>query len=236
MDIFGSGKLALFFIIIIFSLSFGYTFWRYFWFFRNPPRTIPKGENMVSPADGTVVYVKRVPPNEPIISVKTKKHIRVSDIVRKDLHEKKLVIGIFMSPFDVHYNRAPFSGQVEFVRHYPARLKNHYMTSMHWCSLIKHFPIYENSPHIVDNERTITRISGRFKTEPISCYVVQIAGGSVRGIDSYIQESEQVEKGKIFGMIRIGSQVDVIITCSDCMHVKVQPGDKVRAGETIIVE
>jgi phosphatidylserine decarboxylase len=236
MDIFSSGKLVLFFIITSSSLTFAYFFWRYFWFFRNPPRNIPKGENIVSPADGTVVYVERVPPNEPIISVKNQRHINVADIVRKDFHEKKIVIGIFMSPFDVHYNRAPVSGQVELVRHYPARLKNHHMTSMHWRSLLKRFPLYENSPHIVDNERTITRISGHFKTEPIACYVVQIAGGSVNGIDSYIQESEHVEKGTIFGRIRIGSQVDVVITCSDSMHVRVRPGEKVRAGETIIVE
>lgn len=236
MDIFSSGKLVIFFIITFSSLIFGYLYWRYFWFFRNPLRNIPKGENIVSPADGTVVYAERVPPDKPIISVKARKPIHVSDIFRKDLHEKKIVIGIFMSPFDVHYNRAPVSGQVAFVRHYPARLKNHHMTSMHWRSLTKHFPIYKNSLHIVDNERTITRISGHFKTEPIACYVVQIAGGSVSGIDSYIHENDPVEKGKIFGMIRIGSQVDVIITCSNRMNVTVRPGERVRAGETIIVE
>jgi phosphatidylserine decarboxylase len=236
MEILSSGTLVIFFTITISFITFGYFFWRYFWFFRNPARNIPGGENIVSPADGTVVYVERVPPNRPIISVKRQKHLRVSDIVRKDLRETKLIIGIFMSPFNVHYNRAPVSGQVDFVRHYPARLKNHHMTSMHWRSLIKRFPIYENSPHIVENERTVTKISGHFNTEPIACYVVQIAGGSVRGIDSFIQESEYVEKGKVFGMIRIGSQVDVVITCTDCMHIRVRPGEKVTAGETIIVE
>jgi hypothetical protein len=38
----------------------GYFFWRYVWFFRNPPRWPPPGENIVSPADGTVVYVNRL--------------------------------------------------------------------------------------------------------------------------------------------------------------------------------
>lgn len=228
--------MILFLIITASSITFGYTFWRYFWFFRNPVRRTPGGENIVSPADGTVVYVERVPPDRPIISVKKQKHIDVSEIVRNDLGERKLIVGIFMSPFDVHYNRAPVSGQVDFVRHYPARLKNHHMTSMHWRSLVGRFPIYENSPHILDNERTITKISGQFKNEPIACHVVQIAGGSVSGIDSFIQAFEHVEKGDVFGMIRIGSQVDVVITCKDCMHIRVKPGEKVRAGETIIVE
>ena len=189
----------------------------------------------MSPADGTIVYVERVPPDRPIISVKRQKHMNVSDIVRTELHEMKLIIGIFMSPFDVHYNRAPLSGKVDFIQHYPARLKNHHMTSMHWRSVAKRFPIYENSPHILDNERTITRINGHFKSEPIVCHVIQIAGGSVRGIDSFIQEGEHVWKGKTFGMIRIGSQVDVVITWKDCMQVRVRPGEKVRAGETVLV-
>ncbi len=49
-------------------LSFGaFLFWRYIWFFRNPSRSIPPGQNIVSPADGTVVYVKQVQPQEKVI-------------------------------------------------------------------------------------------------------------------------------------------------------------------------
>ena len=137
MEIYRGGTLALLLIVTVLSITLAYTFWRYFWFFRNPPRNIPRGENIVSPADGTVVYVKRVAPDEPIICVKKLKCIHVFDIVREDLNETKLIIGVFMSPFDVHYNRIPVSGQVDFVKHYPARLKNHHMTSMHWRSLMK---------------------------------------------------------------------------------------------------
>jgi phosphatidylserine decarboxylase len=56
-------------VLLVLALA-GYIFWRYFWFFRNPPRKAPYGENLVSPADGTVVYVKEVEPREPVISIK----------------------------------------------------------------------------------------------------------------------------------------------------------------------
>ena len=51
------------------GLAAAYLFWRYYWFWRNPPRTVPPGENLVSPADGTVVYVKRAAASEPVIVV-----------------------------------------------------------------------------------------------------------------------------------------------------------------------
>ena len=98
---------------------------------------------------------------------------------------------------------------------------------------MRRLPIYEKSPHIIHNERTVTKIKGVFRNQPISCYVVQIAGGSVNGIDSYVHEGALVEKGHIFGMIRIGSQVDVIITRPETMNIKVRPGEKARAGDYI---
>jgi phosphatidylserine decarboxylase len=231
-----SGALTLTFFLLTFLLAVSYFFWRYVWFFRNPSRCIPQGENIVSPADGTVVYVERVPADVPVISIKKKRALTISDIVREDLKGMKLLIGVFMSPFDVHYNRAPISGQVEFVHHHPALLKNEHMSSMHWRSLTRRFPIHEHSTHLIYNERTVTQISGVFKGEPISCYVVQIAGGSVRGVESYKPAGRRVTKGEIFGMIRVGSQVDLVMTWREFMSVKVKPGDRVYAGESLLIE
>ena len=64
---------------------------------------------------------------------------------------------------------------------------------------------------------------------------MQIAGWSVAGIDSYVEVGEEVSKGKIFGMIRIGSQVDLVVPYLPEMDVMVGPGEKVRAGETVLV-
>ncbi len=213
----------------------GYGFWRYIWFFRNPPRTAPPGDNLVSPADGTVVYVKEVKPWEPVLSIKQGVKASINDIVQEDLERPRILVGVFMSPFNVHYNRAPLSGAVEFVRHHPPRPVNRHMGHMHWRSIMKRRPIYQNSVHILANERTVTKFTGNFRGEPVSAYVVQIAGKSVHGIDSYLQPGAPVAKGELFGMIRIGSQVDLVVTRLPAMEVKVRPGDKVRAGETVLI-
>jgi phosphatidylserine decarboxylase len=234
MEIFGTLTIPLF--LIVFLLLLSYFFWRHVWFFRNPPRRVPPGEHIVSPADGTVVYVERVPANTPVISIKNNRALSVPDIVKEDLSEMKALIGVFMSPFNVHYNRAPMSGQVEFIHHHPAVLKNHHMGSMHWRSILRRHPIYEHSSHLIHNERTVTQISGLFKGHPLSCYVVQIAGGSVRGIESWVETGHRVEQGQVFGMIRVGSQVDVVLTWKEAMFIKVNPGDRVVAGESILIE
>ncbi|MEW6111399.1 MAG: phosphatidylserine decarboxylase [Thermodesulfobacteriota bacterium] len=211
-------------------------FWRYVWFYRNPERIVPQGDHVVCPADGTVVYAKRLDAADPVIVIKKGVEASINDIVREDSASPKILIGIFMSPFDVHYNRAPLAGVVQFVRHYPARTRNFHMTAMHVRTLLKRIPYEIGSLHILENERTVTRIAGLFKGSCIGCYVVQIAGGSVSGIDSHIHEGDSVSKGQIFGMIRIGSQVDVVVPALPDMRVRVRPGDKVRAGETILID
>jgi phosphatidylserine decarboxylase len=213
----------------------GYLYWRYVWFFRNPPRTAPSGENIVSPADGTVVYVTLAQPGEEVISIKKGVPAKVEDILKEDLDCPKVHIGIFMSPFSVHYNRAPLSGRVEFIKHHPPIRKNYHMGPMHWRTLLRRRPLYHNSLHIVGNERTVTKVNGEFQGESVPYYVIQIAGKSVHGIDSYTQAGEAVEKGAVFGMIRIGSQVDLVLAYKPEMQILAQPGDRVRAGETILI-
>jgi phosphatidylserine decarboxylase len=211
-------------------------FWRTVWFFRNPDRAIPAGSNVVSPADGRVVYVERLSPGQPVMSAKKGRAFCVTDIVREDLDGDKVLIGVFMSPFDVHYNRAPLAGRVASIRHHPPMFHNHHMTAMHWRCIARRFPFYAGSRHMVENERTVTRINGEFKGEPVSCYVVQIAGGSVRGIQSFVEPGAPIQKGERFGMIRIGSQVDVVMTGMPEMKLRVRPGQRVFAGESILIE
>ncbi len=222
--------------ILILLLLVAFVFWRYVWFFRNPPRTIPQGENIISPADGTVVYVKAVNPDEEVMVIKQGMSARIRDIVREDMDAPKILIGIFMSPFNVHYNRAPISGRVEKIVHHPPKTANFHMGPMHFRTLLNRLPFYENSVHIVENERTVTRFKGPYKGDEVSCYVVQIAAKNVHGIDSYIPEGGAVAKGQIFGMIRIGSQVDLVVPQLSGMQTKVRPGDRVWGGETVLVE
>ena len=212
-----------------------FLFWRYFWFFRDPPRAPPSAPGLLSPADGTVVYVKQVEPGAEVVVVKEGLSATVKDLTGEDASQRKLVVGIFMSPFDVHYNRAPLAATIGFVRRHPARGENAHMGAMHWRSLLGLEPRYAGSVHIVQNERAVTRFVSEYGGAPLSFYVVQIGAKTVNGIDSYFAPGERVERGATFGMIRIGSQVDLVVPWRDGFEVRVRPGDRVIAGETIVV-
>jgi phosphatidylserine decarboxylase len=213
----------------------GYLLWRNFWFFRNPERAPPDREGILSPADGTVVYVKRVAPGEDVVVIKQGLAATVKDIMREDFDQPKLVIGIFMSPFDVHYNRAPLASRIGFIHRHPANGGNAFMTEMHLRSLFGLSPRYAGSVHIVQNERAVTQFLGTYRGEPLACYVVQIGARTVNGIDSYYAPGQDVERAATFGMIRIGSQVDLILAWREGFEVAVREGDRVVAGETIVV-
>ena len=213
-----------------------YLFWRQFWFFRDPERMPPTALGVLSPADGTVVYVKKVAPGEDVIVIKQGVGAKVTDLMHEDFDHSKLVIGIFMSPFDVHYNRAPIEGDIGFVRRYPAmKGGNLHMGAMHWRTLMGLEPRYEGSMHIVQNERAVTQIRGEYAGAPLACYVVQIGALTVNGIDSYFRPGSRVARGATFGMIRVGSQVDLVLPWRETFDVRVKPGDRVVAGETILV-
>ena len=109
------------------------------------------------------------------------------------------------------------------------------MGRMHRRMLVRRPPYYEGSAHVVQNARTVTKIDGSLQGEAVSRYVVQIAK-TVDGIDSYVREGDSVERGAIFGMIRVGSQVDIMVNWRENMIVRVRPGDRVRAGQTVLVD
>ena len=70
---------------------------------------------------------------------------------------------------------------------------------------------------------------------PLRAYVVQIGALTVNGIESFVVPGTSVARGDRFGMIRIGSQVDLIVPWREGLRAAVAPGDAVRAGETIVV-
>jgi phosphatidylserine decarboxylase len=212
-----------------------YLGWRYFWFFRNPERVPPAADGILSPADGTIVYVRKVAPGEDVVVIKQGLSAKVEDIMREDFAQPKLVIGIFMSPFDVHYNRAPIAAKVGFVHRHPAIGGNAFMTSMHWRSVLGLAPRYAGSVHIVQNERAVTQFLGTYRGAPLACYVVQIGARTVNGIESYYAPGQTVARAASFGMIRVGSQVDLILPWRDDFEVLAAEGRRVVGGETILV-
>ncbi|MBU0701907.1 phosphatidylserine decarboxylase [bacterium] len=85
-------------IVILFAGM--YIWWRFYYFFRDPERKIPAGDNIVSPADGTIVYVKEINEGQIPMSVKKGKEIRLEEIanIQHNRFNKGYIIGIFMSP------------------------------------------------------------------------------------------------------------------------------------------
>ena len=216
--------LSLFVIILI------YLYWRFYFFFRDPGRNIPEGDNIVSPADGTIVYIRKVENNIVPISIKNKKEIKLDEILRFrniDLKFPYWIIGIFMHPTDVHVNRAPISGIVEKIIY--TKGSNLPMTMMWLRVLLKRKPYEFYSPHVFINERNTICIKGDF---PLC--ITQIADIYVNRIESWVNEGDEIRKGQKIGIIKMGSQVDFIFPCKPNIEIIGKEGQRVKAGESII--
>jgi phosphatidylserine decarboxylase len=162
-------------------------------FFRDPDRVAPPGEDLIlSPADGRIVDLREV----------------------KDAASgtTRMTLSIFMSPLDVHVNRAPVRGRVEEVRYQKGRFIAAYKDDAS-----------ENNER---NALTIIDPSGR-KVE-----VVQIAGVMARRIVCRVKKGDSLEAGERFGIIMFGSRVDVHLPPGS--RVEVAEGQNVRGGETIL--
>ncbi|AIJ05928.1 phosphatidylserine decarboxylase related protein [Methanocaldococcus bathoardescens] len=198
------GKYKKFFAIAVCSLLLFTVY-----FYRDPDRDITKGNNIIlSPADGTVEYIKFYKNGEAEVFKDGNYYVLN---VSKYFPNGCYVIGIFMSPLDVHVNRAPISGKVVYTKHidgsfYPAFLKD-----------------VEKI-----NERNVVII----KNGSDYIGVAQIAGFVARRCVLNIKEGDYVEMGERIGKIKLGSQTAVIIPSNYNITIKV--GEKVYAGQTIV--
>jgi phosphatidylserine decarboxylase len=181
---FVSGWLSLLFLLLIFCT---------FAFFRDPKRTVPAGPNViVAAADGTVM-----------------------DIIELDekqvLKTKTLRIGIFLSIFDVHTNRAPIDGKVIYRRHQEGL-----------C-------VDARRPDCSEKNESMT---WAFENPRVTIVVRQITGAIARRIVAWSQIGDELEKGERFGMIRFGSRTELCLPLNAEVLVKV--GDHVLGGSTVI--
>lgn len=194
------------------ALGVATVLWR---FFRDPERTSPTADDVVvSPADGQVIYVKRSEGGQIPVSEKLGRSYPLDELVRTPLdHGESWVVGIALSFLDVHVNRAPVQGHVALQRRFPGR-----------------FTSLKDPTAVFLNERATTVL----ERNGLQVAVVLIASRLVRRIVPYIEEGDDVTLGQRIGMIRFGSQVDVVLPRRDGLRVLVEPGQRVRAGETII--
>jgi phosphatidylserine decarboxylase len=201
---------ALVVVVVFLALFAG---WRFLFFFRNPKRNVTADDRLIlSPADGFVIYVRRVLPGEPVISVKEGRPILLDDLMTLDdpcLPRRGWLVGIYMSPFDVHYNRAPIRGFIRKISHgFPARSSGVNQNMFHGQSnlFFDLRPYWLGCDYLVQNERASYLIAN----EALSVYVTQIADRWVRKIVTF-RDQVSVAQGEVFGLIRMGSQVDLFV-------------------------
>jgi phosphatidylserine decarboxylase len=216
-------------ISAIFVICILYLYWRFFFFFRDPQRSVPEGEDsIVSPADGTLIYIKEILNDELFFSTKLNRNIRLQEFcANQDIKPPCYLVGIFMHPTSVHVNRAPIAGRIEKIDYMAG--KNLPMTLTWWRVNLKMRPYEKYAGHLFSNERNIVSITGKIKLA-----VIQIADIYVNKIECWVKEKEQVSKGQRFGMIKMGSQVDVLLPKIPGLFINVAVGQKMKAGETVI--
>jgi phosphatidylserine decarboxylase len=160
-------------------------------FFRDPERIPPLGNDLIlAPADGKVMEIRSV----------------------EDAGQRGTRLSIFMSPLDVHINRAPVSGTVEKIEYQKGCFMPAYKED---CS--------EN------NERNAVTLVGS-DGQPVK--LVQIAGILARRIICRVKPGDTLEAGERFGIIMFGSRVDVYIPSG--AEVVVEEGRHVTGGESVL--
>ncbi len=190
--------LAVVLLLILFLINF----------YRDPERKIPKGKNIVAPADGKIISILKI--NKKNIKIK-KGFLGKIKTLAKDVAKECYVVSIFMSPFDVHINRAPISGIIKSVKY----------------SKGKFFEAYNLEKSLKNEKNEIV-----IRDKNIKVKVIQIAGFLARRIKCYVKKNQKVNKGAKIGMIALSSQTTLIIPKG--VELKVKINDKVKAGETII--
>jgi len=163
-------------------------------FFRDPERQIPTGEDLVvAPADGRVVSIAEVTHDAAFSGTATR-------------------LSIFLSPLDVHINRAPVAGKIEAVNYHPGRFLAAYKEEASRCN-------EQNMLKIIDPRGRPFR-------------VVQIAGFLARRIVCRVKIGTTLARGERFGLIMFGSRTDLFLP-SSC-RLEVTEGQRVKGGATIL--
>ena len=190
--LFAGNTVAVSLVVVISLVLFGLVVQ----FFRIPTRQLTINDRqIIAPADGTVVVIEEI--EEP-----------------EYFKDKRRQISIFMSPLNVHVNRNPVSGVVNYFRYYPGK----YLVAWHPKSS-------------TENERTTTVVQTRNGAEVL---FRQIAGAMARRIIWYVNEGMHVEQTGEMGFIKFGSRVDVYLPLDARVNVSI--GDKTKGGVTVLAE
>lgn len=170
------------------------------WFFRNPRRVPPAGQGLViAPADGTVVQVEEIAHDEFVGG-------------------PAVLIGIFLSVFNVHINRFPVAARVIGLKYRKGKFLNAMLPASARENEQLAVRIEENAPPY---RRMIVR---------------QIAGLIARRIVCWVKPGDELVAGEQFGMIKLGSRTELVIPREPGLTISVQVKQKVKAGETVLAQ
>jgi len=188
-------------------------FWKFI-FLRNPNRLTPQEEDIiVSPADGKVIEILEYKDKHVKLFKGDHRYLGLINTLTNDVANNGYIISIFMSPLDVHHNRAPISGEVASVQHHDG----------------KFLPVNTFDAGLV-NEKAEIVISG----DKITVKMIQIAGFLARRVITHVKPGDITERGAVVGLINLGSQVTLIVPAN--IQINIKKGDRVVAGETILAK
>lgn len=209
------------------------------YFFRDPNRsTYSDTAYFFPPADGVILYAKRVRPDDSIVDIKGKSYSLQTAMRNEDFNKECLVIGIFMTFYDVHVNRIPYAGRLTFRELDNIDTYNYPMIEVEKEILNELAPPYtKNARYLFTNQRVLNKIFCMDLKQHY--YVLQIADYDVDSITPFTLKQNQVfAQNQRFSQIRYGSQVDLIIPLSDSYEFEplVKPGLHVEAGVDPLVK
>lgn len=194
--------------LILFSLAF----YR-FWFLRQPDRVTPEEPAaFISPANGVIAAVK----SWDTARLEWEKDNGIVQVMTSEVGERGWLIAIEMNVMNVHYQRAPAAGR--------------FISALYTEGKFNNALVNTNSLGLrLENERNDLLFE---TTDGIRYKVIQVAGLLARRIEDFVEPGQQVAAGEIIGVIKMGSQVGLILP--EQVEPLVKQGDLVIDGETIL--
>jgi phosphatidylserine decarboxylase len=226
-------QIVFFTWVPIFAAGYIWFWWfRNVFFYRDPERRIPEGENLVlSPADGRVMYLCPVKAGE-VVAEKNGRKVSIRELAKTEVEGSHgWLLGIYMTPFDVHFNRAPIEGKIHTL-YYHRTGSNLPMVDL--LEYVK-FTLFRKAvnlfaaPFHLENERLTMKI----QNGKCICFLILIADQFVNKISCFFKEGQHVNKGDKISFIERGSQTDLFIPYEH-ISFRVRPGNQVYAGKTIV--
>jgi len=184
------------------------------YFFRDPNRpTLIDLTYFFAPADGVVLYQQTVQPDDALVEIKGKSY-SLRDALRDPHYDRdSLVIGIFMTFFDVHINRIPFPGRLSFRELDPIHTYNLPMLAVE-KNLVNELRLdVGEARYLHHNQRMVNRVYAPALGQPY--YLLQIADYDVDSILPFqLKQNWPYAQNQRFSQVRYGSQVDLIVPLS----------------------